>query len=242
MAPVESLPSLRLATWLNSLLARQVSSEVASAAVVADDVAHHVVDPGGVLGVLDNASATPLAAALPLISSMEPEHWILELPLPGMPGCLRGPRELTDAAIGAGEVVLAASGRVALVPHQVGRAVQWRAFAANRPATPATPYEAERALSEAVLSAAQTLARLDVAAGSRPRTNGSFGLPPGYRPRQQATAERALRLLVACDLALLDDGRSISSFEVDVRARQLRMVRDASVAALCAAVSWIDAP
>ncbi|MDX6322825.1 MAG: hypothetical protein QOF52_2683 [Propionibacteriaceae bacterium] len=228
--------------YLNSLLARRVSAEVAAASVVEDDVAHHVLDPDNVLGVLDPVRSTDLGDAMPLLAGVEPEHWILALPRPGVPGSVRGPRELTEAAVDTGEAVLAASSGVALVPYRVGRAVQWRVFRANRPGSPPTRYEAERTLSEAVLSAAQALAQLDVAAGVRPRLTVPAGLAPGYSSRQQATAERAARLLVACDTALLDDGGSISAFEADARARQLRTVRDACIGALCAAVSWIDAP
>ncbi len=238
---MESLVGLRMTAYLNSLLARRVSAEVASASVVADDVAHHVLDPEGVLGILNPTRSTEVGAVMPLLVSAEPERWILALPVPGLPGSVRGPRQLTEAAVDVGEAVIAASGGVALVPYRVGRAVQWRVFPANRPGAPPTPYDAERTLSEAVLSAARALATLDVAAGTRPRAAMvSVGLAPGYSSRQQATADRAARLLGACDAALRDDGRSISSFEADARARQLRTVRDACVGALCAAVSWIE--
>lgn len=230
-----------MTAYLNSTLARRVSAEVAAASVLDDDVAHHVLDPDEVLGDLDPSRATELAAVWPRLVSAEPEHWILALPGPGLPGSVRGPRALTEAAVVTGEAVLAASGGVALVPYRVGRAVQWRIFRANRPGAPLTPYDAERTLSEAVLAAARVLTQLDVAAGTRPRVS-SLQLAPGYSNRQHATAERAGRLLQACTAALADDGRSISAFEADARARQLRTVRDACVGALCAAASWIDVP
>ena len=44
-------------------------------------------------------------------------------------------------------------------------------------------------------------------------------LAPGYSTHQRVTVERAARLLAACDVALLDDGASISSFEADRRAQ-----------------------
>jgi hypothetical protein len=46
-------------------------------------------------------------------------------------------------------------------------------------------------------------------------------------------------LLAACDAALLDDGASISSFEADRRARELRRVRAKAGEALGSAVSWL---
>jgi hypothetical protein len=125
-----------------------------------------------------------------------------------------------------------------LVPLRVGGAVQWQAFAAERPFAPASPYEAERALNEAVLAAARDLARLDVASGSRPQDTAALPLAPGYGSRQVATANRTFYLLQACDAALGDDGASVSSYEADVRSRTLRAVRDAARQALCTACSW----
>ena len=57
--------------------------------------------------------------------------------------------------------------------------------------------------------------------------------------RQRATVERAAQLLAACDAALRDDGASISSFEADRRARELRRVRAKAGEALGSAVSWL---
>ena len=57
-----------------------------------------------------------------------------------------------------------------------------------------------------------------------------------------AAADRAARLLVACEAALTDDGASLSSYEAEVRARELRAVRDAARESLCAAVTWRRTP
>jgi hypothetical protein len=64
-------------------------------------------------------------------------------------------------------------------------------------------------------------------------------LAPGHSSRQQATVARAARLLAACDAALLDDGASISSFEAERRAQELRRVRARAGDALGSAVSWL---
>ena len=90
-------------------------------------------------------------------------------------------------------------------------------YAAERPFAPASPYDAERALSEMVLAAAAALAGWT----SRPAPGPRWTRPrlaPGYSTRQQVTAERAARLLAACDAALADDGASISAYEADRRA------------------------
>jgi len=235
---VQSLPSLRMTVNLNAVVRFQVSVADAAAAVVGADVAHHVVDPDGLLG-LDPLRATPLEVALGTIAACEPEMWVLALPVPGSLGPLRGPAELNRAALEVGEAVLAGSGGLALVPHVVGRGVQWRVHAAVRPFPPPSSYDAERTLSEAVLSAAKTLARLDVAGGARP-PEVAAELAPGYSPRQRVAADRAVRLLHACDFALGSDGTAITSHEAEVRARELRRLRNAAGDALCAAATWMN--
>ena len=234
---MQSLPSLRMTANLNAVVRFQVSVAEAAVAVVGADVAHHVVDPDSVLG-LDPLRATPLEAALPAIAGRELEMWVLALPVPGSLGPLRGPADLNRSALDVGEAVLAGGGGLGLVPHVVGPGVQWRVHHAERPFAPPSSYDAERALSEAVLSAAETLARLDVAGGSRPREVGAE-LAPGYSARQRVAADRAARLLTACDHALDSDGAAITSYEAEVRARELRRLRGAAGDALCAAASWM---
>ena len=238
---VESLPSLRMTANLNALAHGMLDVPRAAAAVQGADVAHHVLDPESVLG-LDPFTASDLTTALPALAGAGREGWVLGLPTPGSLLPLRGPRPLNEAALQSGEVVLAASGGVGLVPLRVGRAVQWRAYPAERPFAAASPYEAERALNEAVLGAAKALARLDLAAGTRPPDEAGVRLAPGYSSRQVATANRTLYLIAACDAALADDGASVSSYEADVRARTLRAVRTAASQALCTACSWLDVP
>ena len=238
---MELLSSLRMTANLNALSHGLLDVPAAAAAVVAGDVAHHVLDPESVLG-LDPERATDLRTALAPVRAASPSGWTLGLPTPGALLPLRGPRHLNEAALQVGEVVVGSAGDVALVPYRVGRAVQWRVFPAERPFAAPTPYEAERALNEAVLQAARALTELDLAAGSRPPDTVSARLAPGYSPRQVATANRTLYLLLACDAALIDDGGSVSSYEADARARALRTVRQAASHALCAACSWIDSP
>lgn len=235
------LAAVRLTAALNAPAGDSAGAEERRVrSVVGSEVAHHVVDPEDLLG-LGGVHAVDLAEALPRLSSREADGWLLSLPAPGLLAGLRGPRELNVAALDAGAAVIASTAGVALVPYRVGPALQWRLFPAERPALPADPYEAERALSEAVLAAAGALARLDVAAGTRP-DDPLLQLPSGYPNRQRFAADRAIRLLVACEAALGDDGASISSYEADVRSRELRSVRDAARTALCSAVTWHRSP
>ncbi|MBA3529727.1 MAG: hypothetical protein H0T91_10550 [Propionibacteriaceae bacterium] len=235
---MELLPSLRMTANLNALVHDLIEVPQAAAAITADDVAHHVLDPESVLG-LDPLTATDLETALASLKSAERDGWALGLPTPGQLRPLRGPRHFNEAALQAGEVVIATSAELGLVPFQVGRAVQWRLFPAKRPFAAASPYEAERALNEAILAAARALTDLDLAAGRRPPDTGGALLAPGYSARQVAMANRTLYLLLACDAALHDDGASLSSYEANARSRMLRTVRVAAGEALCATCSWI---
>jgi hypothetical protein len=235
---MESLASVRLTANLNSLISGRQTLEQAERAVLGSDVAHHVVDPDGVLG-LDPLQASILDAALERLRDIERHGWFLGLPVPGSLAPLRGPAAFNSAALEHGEAVVASSAGVGLVPMRLSQAVQWRVFAAERPLAPASPYDAERALNEVIITAAAALGRLDVAAGRRPDVAVGPLLAPGYSSRQRATAERAARLLAMCDAALGHDGASISAFEADRRAGELRRVRARAGEALGAAVSWL---
>jgi hypothetical protein len=235
---MESLPAVRMTANLNSLIRGQQSIEQAERAIVGDDVAHHVIDPEGTLG-LDPLQASTLDDALDALMPSERDGWFLALPVPGSLAPLRGPAHFNLAAIEQGQAVVASSAGLGLVPIPVGQAVQWRIFPAHLPLAPSSPYDAERALNEVVIDAASTLSRLDVGSGLRPPPPTPAVLAPGYSSSQRATAERASRLLAACDAALLHDGASISSFEADRRAHELRRVRAKAGDALGSVVSWL---
>jgi hypothetical protein len=235
---MESLPSVRMTANLNSMIRGKQSIEQAERAIVGGDVAHHVLDPDGVLG-LDPLRASTLEEAIEALLNAERAGWFLALPVPGSLAPLRGPAAFNLAALDEGEAVVASSASLGLVPIRLGQAVQWRVFPAELPLALGSPYDAERALNEVVIAAAATLSRLDVASGDWPELPAVAVLPPGYSSRQRATVERASRLLAACDAALLHDGASISSFEADRRAQELRGVRAKAGEALGSAVSWL---
>ena len=235
---MESLPSVPMTANLNSMIRGQQSIEQAERAIVGEDVAHHVIDPEAALG-LDPLQASTLDEALEALLAAERDGWFLALPVPGSLAPLRGPAPFNIAAVEQGQAVVASSAGLGLVPIRVGQAVQWRIFPAELPLPPTSPYDAERALNEVVIDAAATLSRLDVGSGIRPALPAPAVLAPGYSHHQRATAERASRLLAACDAALLHDGASISSFEADRRAHELRRVRAKAGEALGSAVSWL---
>jgi hypothetical protein len=236
---VTLIAAVRLVSYLNAAGIDPTLRERAPFAVQGGDVAHHVVDPHGLVGI-DPWLAEPLAEVFDSLVDHPGRPWLLALPGPGRLAPLQGPPELVRSALAVGVAVVAAGGGLALVPHRVGPALQWEVLPAERPGAVPTTYEAERELSETVLRAARELTHLDVAAGTRP-ADAALVLAPGYPPRQRAAADRAARLWTACSAALGDDGGSISAFEADRRREALRSVRDAAGQALVAAVSWLGA-
>lgn len=230
------LAAVRLVSYLNAAGTDPSLRQVAPLAVRGEDVAHHVVDPRGLIGG-PAEGAVPLADVFETLLGAGGRSWLLALPDPGRLAPLRGPPELVRAALATGVAAVAATGALALVPYRVGPAVQWLVLPAEPPAAIATGYEAERELSETVLRAAAELGRLDVAGGQRPGFPG-LELAPGTPARQRAAADRAVRLRIACTAALAEDGTAISAYEADRRRTALRDVREAAGQALSAALRW----
>ncbi|MVA77184.1 hypothetical protein GC722_14290 [Auraticoccus sp. F435] len=232
------LAAITLVTHLNALQHTPLSSEVAASLVAHGDVAHHVVDADGLLG-LDPLRSSDLITALRAVQLVAPGSWQLALPRPGALGVLRGPVALNRAGLETGAVVVHASGGWAFVPHRVGPAVQWRVLAAERPFPSPSAAECERALSAELLQAAGTLSELDAPSGTRPDVDlpGPL-LAAAYPARQQRAAERALRLLLVAEAGLADDRDVLHSFAVQKRADVLRRLQAAAADALCAACAW----
>lgn len=235
--------SVRLATHLNAVRHGLIGVDVAARTVVADQVAHHVVDTDGLLG-LDPFGANELASAVSAATMLINSDWMICLPRPGAPAGLSGPG--LAAAIDTGVGVIPVSGGVVMLPVAVGKAIQWSVHAAGRAGPVPDSYEAERVLSETILLAGHQLAELTVAESLLPDRHGRdrrgagspVALAPGYPARKRIAADRSLRLLTACDSAMADDTGVVSSFELQTRSRLLRRLRDAAADALAAAVVW----
>jgi hypothetical protein len=236
-ASVTLLATVRLVGYLNAAGLDPTLRERAPFAVQGADLAHHVVDPQGLIGI-DPWTAVPLPEVFDDLLARSGRPWLLALPGPGRLAPLQGPPELVRAALAAGMAAVAGGGGLALVPHQVGPALQWEVLPAERPGAVPTAYEAECELSETVLRAARELTDLDVAGGRRPK-DLAVELAPGYPPRQRVAADRAARLWLACSVALEGDGTSISVYEADRRRAALRAVREAAAQSLIASVSWL---
>lgn len=227
--------SARLAWWGTAWLAGRIGPDDLLDAVLGDDVTHVVGGPDG---------ASPLLLELADARRRGATGVAAHFPAPGDPAGLRGPRELNAAAIEAGEVALFLGAGTALVPAQVGRAVEWTLLPAERRPPPDLG-EADRALRAGLLTAANALAELDVASW-RPevadelhdlRRAVPLAGPPGTPARCLDLAGRALHLEAVAELALADDGGAVSASEATARRAALEPLEQAARWALTAACS-----
>jgi hypothetical protein len=151
----------------------------------------------------------------------------LALPVDGDPLGLGGPRDFNAAALEAGQAVVV--GELGLVPEEQGETVQWRPLEASRRQLPDVG-EADRALRAALLgAAADALMNLH----HRPSVDAPLGTPP----RCVDLAARGLQAWAIVDLALVDDGGALSSYEVERRRDLLQPLGRAARRAIVAACS-----
>ncbi len=230
--------SARLACWFNAWTAGAVALDEAPAKVVADDAAHEV------LGL----TAEPLSLLLAFGELRRRGAHLLSvaLPVPGHPVGLGGPATFNLDALDAGEAVVAWGAGVGLVPEAVGRGVFWTAQPAEPPRALVAPDDAERSLREALLRVGQRLVELDVARW-RPEVAGALEtvrsaadvpLPPGHSGRAARITALARRCLVIAELALDDDGGSVSSTQSRARRDALVELDSAARHALASACSF----
>ncbi|HEX6149712.1 hypothetical protein [Nocardioides sp.] len=155
---------------------------------------------------------------------------------------LGGPRELNAAALSVGEAVVGRG--IALVPRRQGSALWWEQYDAAPRQVPDLG-EADRALRSETLSAAETLARLDVARWQPVLADEFLDLarpdeltgPAGIPAAAVALAGRAGRVLRIAGLGLADDGGAIGSAEMSARREALASLERAARRALVAACS-----
>jgi len=268
--PVLELPrSVRLAAWGTAVLAGQADVAAAVRAVAGDD------EPHGVSGA-EELLALPPRAALPDVLGRLAELGVpglrVVLPAPGDVLGLPGPPTFNQVAVGAGECVLtepvvdgwAASlvSPLGLVPRvsafgsawEPGAMVDWSVHAVQVPRFRGVGglAEAERELRTALVTATETLARLDLARwrpdvaervaalreGSLPRG----ALPPSAPGRTARVLATAARVRAIVELAAEDDGAAVSGLEARQRSAALRELDGVSRRALAAAVNGMLEP
>jgi len=250
MSPAVAPPlrrSIRMVTWI-----RAWRSGLAPYEQVADGIAdgeeHLVADLPGTW------RDTPLDQALPTLSRLHPDTVRLVLPVPGDPSGLPGPCGFTNAALLAGEAVMA--GELGLVPqeheHVSGsgdtfHTVLWQVHPLPATLPPAPLYsaaEAEAELAQALTETTTSLARLDVAqwrpelasalADLRKPSSGTE-LPPGFDPRCRRLFARARVLEGVLALAnRVAPGGAVNAYEAQQREMALRPLTTACRRALLA--------
>lgn len=166
----------------------------------------------------------------------------LALPVAGDPLGLTGPALFNRAAIEAGCAVVAvlADRAVGLVPHDDLRGssyagVRWEpsAATAGRPDVPSLP-EADRDLTMAMREATEALLTVNDVAGVPPEIADELmnlrsaadepPLAPGYPPRAQRTAARAVHLAVVVRLARRMEARGLDAPQMRRRDEALRLL------------------
>ncbi len=241
MTTSTSLPlSARFALWFSAWVAGAVSLDAARDAIVGDDTAHDLLDLPG------ETEPVPLIVGLGRLRSAGASGAGIALPAPGDPLGLAGPTGFNADVLEAGEGVVLDGADLGLVPHRAGRGVSWRVHAAVSRRQVPDPGEADAALRQALVTAARRLADLEVARW-RPevadelvalRRAGDLTLPSGMAPRAVRLASLASRCRVIVDLALEDDGGSVTAHEADARRAALLPLDQAARRGLVAACAY----
>lgn len=240
--------SARLAWWLTAVLAGRASPDELLAAVLGEDAAHHVTGlpdlDGPGRGESEEPEPFPLVLALGRLRRLGAAYAGLALPAEGDPLGLGGPVELNQAALEHGEAVVVTGANVGLVPVRAGRGVVWRCLPARIRQVPDVG-EADRLLRLALLTAANTLADLDVARW-RPeladeltdlRSRRLPEAPDGTPPACVALAARGRQAVRIAELALRDDGGALGATQSRQRHDAIRPLAAAGRRALVAACS-----
>jgi hypothetical protein len=229
--------SVRLALWFSAWCEGRVSLDEARDEVVAQDAAHDVI------GLPGQGDSVPLILALGLLRAERASGAGLALPEPGDPVGLGGPPPFNAEALEAGEAVVLHGVDLGLVPVRAGAGVVWRCLPAHERRQVPDLAEADTLLRGALPQAADELATLDVARW-RPevadelmalRRPQGLAVPDGMDPRAQRMVALATRCRTIVDLALADDGGSVTASEADRRRAALLPLDRAARRALVAA-------
>ncbi len=240
-----SLPrSVRLAAWATMWFEGRCDVDEVIERVRGDDEPHSLAGSPA-LESLDEVLVFWRESAV--------EAGSVALPRPGDLLGLAGPLPLNEAAVQAGEAVIAVgAASYALVPRVTpfgppgdqGHFVEWMWHEARKPPAGPSIAEADRELNEALLAAGRVLADLDVPLW-RPEVaqllddvrsgKASAPLPHGYSQEAQALAARSARLWTIAEFALADDGGAVTAAEASARREALRQLERTARHGLAAA-------
>jgi hypothetical protein len=232
--------SARFALWFSAWVAGSTSLDDSRDAIVGDDAAHDVV------GLPETDGPQPLIVALGRLRGHGATGAGIALPAPGDPLGLAGPSAFNLEVVDVGEGVVLDGADLGLVPHRAGAGVVWSCHPAVSHRQVPDPSEADQSLRQALVRTTDVLADLDVARW-RPevadelmalRQAADFVFPHGMAPRAVRLAALATRCRTIVDLALEDDGGSITAAEADARRQALGPLDHAARRGLVAACSF----
>jgi hypothetical protein len=232
--------SARFALWFSAWVAGSTSLDDSRDAIVGDDAAHDVVGLPGTDG------PQSLIVALGRLRGHGATGAGIALPAPGDPLGLAGPSSFNLEVVDVGEGVVLDGADLGLVPRRAGAGVVWTCHHAVSLRQVPDPSEADQLLRQALVRTTDVLADLDVARW-RPevadelmalRQAADFVFPHGMAPRAVRLAALATRCRTFVDLALEDDGGSITAAEADARRQALGPLDHAARRGLVAACSF----
>lgn len=243
MSPSALPPSARFALWFTAWLRGTTSTDDARDAILGPDAAHDVV------GLPGAAGPQPLILALGPLRRAGASGAGIALPVPGDPLGLAGPGDFNIEVLEVGEAVVLEDADLGLVPHRAGAGVVWTCHPAVSRRQLPDPAEADTGLRQELLRTTELLADLDVARW-RPevadelmalRRTTDLGVPGTMAPRAVRLAGLSTRCRAIVDLALDDDGGSVTVAEAEARRAALtpldRAARRALVVA-CSSAAW----
>lgn len=238
---MSALPmSAELALWFSAWVTGAVSLDDARDAIVGADTAHDLV------GLPGDEGAVPLILALGKLRATGTTGAGIALPIPGDPVGLAGPWEFNTDALEVGEGVVLDGVDIGLVPRRAARGVVWTYYPATSRRQVPDPAEADTTLRQAVLTAADTLADLDVARWCPDladelmglRRTADLHLPHGMAPRALRLLSLSTRCRKIVALALEHEDATISPLEADQRRSALSPLDHAARRGLVAACSF----
>lgn len=245
--PVSALAlplSARFALWFSAWTAGRTSLDDCRDAIVGEDAAHDVV-----LMTDDVPQVLPLIVALGKLRQRGAAGAGIALPVPGDPLGLAGPSSFNAEVVEAREGVVLDGADLGLVPQRTGAGVAWTCYPAVSRRQLPDPSEADTTLRQTLLRATDRLADLDVARW-RPEvadelmalrsTMNAVGtvFPDTMAPRAVRLAALAVRCRTIVELALVDEGASITAAEADARRSALTPLDHAARRGLVAACAF----